>query len=114
MEGGGNIMVDYPDLSSLGNSSGIDGLLTLPNASFPFFWVTILAGIWLIITFALYYGEKSSKGRGNLLSSAGVSAFACITLATIGSLFGLFTVTTLVPVIVFGILVIAIWLFSSG
>lgn len=113
MAGGCNLMVDYPDLSSLGNTSGIDDLLTLPNASFPFFWTTILAGIWLIISLSLYYGEKSLKGRGNLLSSMGVSAFACIVLATLGSLFGLFTLTTLVPILVFGILVIAIWLISS-
>lgn len=106
-------MVEYPDLSSLNNASGIGGLMSLPNASYPWFWTTILAGIWIIIALTTYFREKSLKGVGNLLSSLAVSALACIILATVGSLFGIFTVETLVPVAVFGAVIIVIWLFSS-
>lgn len=106
-------MVEYPDLSSLSNNSGIEDLMALPNASFPWFWVTILAGIFLILTLSLYYREKEERARGSLLSAAAVSSLACIVLAVIGSLFGLFTLETLVPVIVFGILIIAVWFMSA-
>lgn len=106
-------MVEYPDLSNLSNTSGIEGLMSLPNASYPWFWTTILAGIWIIISLTTYFREKSLNGRGNLLSSMAVSALACIILATVGSLFGMFTVETLVPVAVFEVVIIVIWLFSS-
>ena len=113
MEGGGIIMVDYPDLSSLNNGSGIGGLLALPNASYPFFWTLVLGGIFIILALAMYFREKSINGRGNLLSAAAVSSLACIVLATLGSLMEIFTVETLVPVVVFGVLIIVVWIFST-
>lgn len=87
--------------------------MALPNASYPFFWTIILAGIWILLSLTMYFREKSLRGVGNVLSSMAVSALACIMLATLGSLFGIFTVATLVPVIVFAVLIIVIWLFSS-
>ena len=105
--------VIYPDLSNLSNTSGISGLLTLPNASYPFFWTIILAGIFIILSSTMYYREKALKGVGNLLSSMAVSSFACIVLATFGSLVGIFTVTYLVYIAVVGIVIIALWIFSK-
>jgi hypothetical protein len=113
MEGGTTIMVDYPDLSSLTNNSGIEGLLQLPNASYPYFWTLILGGIFFVLTLTMYFREKSLRGTGNILSSAAVASLACIVLAGLGSLLEIFTVETLVPVIVFGLLIIAVWIFST-
>lgn len=107
-------MVDYPNLSSLNANAGIDGILALPNASYPNFWTVILGGIFVVLTLAMFFREKSINGRGNMLSGAAVSAFACIVLATLGSLMRIFTVDTLVNVIVFGLLIIVFWLFSGG
>lgn len=103
-------MVDYPDLSSLSNSSGIEALIALPNASYIWFWPTILAGLFVIFTLAMYFGEKSLKGTGNAFSAAAISALACIMLAVLGSFLGMFTVVTLVPIVVFGVVIIAIWI----
>lgn len=105
-------MVEYPNISSLNNNSGISGLLALPNASFPLFWTTIIGGIFIILTFTMYFSEKSLKGRGNMLSSMAVSSLACIFLAGLGSLFGIFTVTTFIPILVFGIMIIVVWIIS--
>ena len=107
-------MVEYPDLSSLSNTSGISGLIAVPSASFPWFWTTILIGIFFIITWASYFNEKALKGRGNILSSMAISSLACIIGATLGSLVGMFTVQTLVPIVVFGVLIIGIWILSSN
>jgi hypothetical protein len=106
-------MVNYPNISSLNSNSGISGLLALPNASYPNFWTAILAGIWLVLTLGMYFKEKGLNGRGNILSAAAVSALACIVLATLGSLVRIFTVDTLITVVVFGLLIIVIWLFSG-
>lgn len=106
-------MVNYPDLSNVSNSSGIEGILTLPNASYPYFWTLIIFGIWAIFTFSLYFREKSFKGKGNLLSSAAVSSLVCIVLSTMGSLLGFVTLISQLPIFVFGILIIAIWIFSN-
>ena len=114
MEGGFWIMVDYPNLSSLNSGSGINGLLALPNASYPNFWTVILAGIFFVLALGMFFREKSLNGRASLLSAAAVSAFACMFLATLGSLMRIFTVDTLVNVLVFGLLIIVVWLFSGG
>lgn len=106
-------MVEYPNLSSLNDNAGIGGLLALPNASYPWFWTTIIGGIFIILSLTLYYSEKSLKGRGNFLSSMAVSSLACIIISVLGSLFGIFTVETLVPVLVFGIMIIAVWIIST-
>lgn len=106
-------LVDYPDLSSLNNDSGITGLLALPNASYPWFWTLIIVGIWAIITFTLYFSEKSIKGRGNMLSCASISSLSCIILSLLGSLLGILTVVTQVPIIVFCVIIIVIWIFSN-
>lgn len=107
-------MVDYPDLGNLSSGAGISSILSLPNASYPIFWTLILGGIWLIVTLTLYFREKSLKGIGNLLSSAGVSALACVVLLTLGSIVGIFTVETQVPIATFCVIIIAVWLFSSS
>jgi putative exporter of polyketide antibiotics len=106
-------MVDYPNLSSLNSNSGIGGLLAFPNAIDPLFWTVILTGIFSVLTLTMYFREKSLTGRGNLLSSAAVSSLACIMLAVLGSLLEIFTVETLVPIAVFGILIIVVWIFSN-
>lgn len=106
-------MVDYPNLTSIQNDSNIATLLALPNASNPFFWTVILGGVFIILSLTMYFREKSLTGRGNLLSSSAVSALACIVIAVFGSLINIFTVETLVPVLVFGLVIIVSWIFSS-
>jgi hypothetical protein len=110
-------MVDYPDLSSLSANGGISELLALPNASYPFYWGLMLIGFWLIFSLTLYYKEKGAGegilGKGNLLSSMAVSAFANILLGTIMTLNNLLTLTVFLPLLVGGLVLIAIWIFSN-
>jgi hypothetical protein len=106
-------MVDYPNLSSLGNGSDIGDIMALPNASYPWFWVVVLMGVWLIVSLSIYFKEKGMIGRSSLLSAMAIASLPCMMLATLGSLFGVFTLTTLLPVLVFGLLIIVIWIFST-
>jgi uncharacterized membrane protein len=113
MEGGFPIMaIAYPDFSNLSENGSVSDLLSLPNASYPFFWTWIMAGLFLIITLSLYFRERQLKGVGNILSSMAVSSLAVIMLSLVGTLIGILTITTVLPILVFGIVIIAIWIFS--
>ena len=106
-------MVTYPDLSSLSDGAGIGELLALPNASYPFYWALIMVGIFVIISLTMYFKEKSVGRPGNLLSSMAVSAFAVIMLSTVGTLFNILTLEIFLPLLVAGLVIIAIWIFSG-
>ena len=104
-------MVNYPDLGNV--TGGIGELLALPNTSYPFYWALIMIGLWVIISLTLYFKEKSLLGKGNLLSSMAVSAFAIIMLSTLGTLFKIITLAVFLPLLIGGLVIIAIWIFSS-
>lgn len=107
-------MASYPDLSNLNGTSGIGGFLSLPNASYPFFWAWILFGIWTITTLTLYFTEKSALGRANILSHMAVASMVVLIVATIGSINGFITQIVFIPALVLALLIIAIWHFSSN
>jgi len=106
-------MVNYPDLSNLNSSSNIGNLLALPNASYPFFWAWILGGFWFIITSTLYFVEKEKTGRGRILASMSISSFTIITLAIIGTLFGIITLEIMIYLLVINLIIIGVWFFST-
>jgi len=107
-------MVDYPDMSNLNATSGIGGILALPNASYPYFWTWILFGIWMIITTSLYFSEKERKGKGNLLSSMSVSSLAIIILSSLGTIIGFIEVSVMVQSLIFNLVIISLWIFSEN
>jgi len=106
-------MVNYPDLSSLGDNATINDFMAFPNSVNQSFWTLILVGLFAIFTFSLYFREKSLRGVGNLLSSAAVSSLVIIVLTTIGTLMNIITLTASLPIYIFCVVVIAIWLFSQ-
>jgi len=106
-------LVDYPDLATLNATSGIGGLLSLPNDAYIYFWAWIIGAIWLIVTTSLYFSEKNSKGHGNILSSMSVSAFAILILSTIGTIVGFITLEIMTYILVVSFLIIGIW-FLTG
>ena len=106
-------MVSYPDLSNLNNQSGIAGLMSLPNSSYPYFWAWILTGIWIIIVMTMYFTDKEKTGKGKILSSMAVSSFAILFLATIGTVLGIVTNDIMVYILVISSIIIAIWMFTG-
>ena len=114
MEGGYIIiMVDYPDLSSLNNNSGIAGLLSLPNASYPYFWAWIFAGIWSIMVLTMYFKEVEKVGKAKILSSMAVASLAILLLSTIGTVLTIVSVEIMVTTLVLSLLIIGIWFYST-
>ena len=107
------IMVTYPDLSSLNNESGIAGLMSLPNASYPYFWAWILGGIWFIMVLTMYFKEVEKVGKAKLLSSMAVSSLAILLLSTIGTVLTIVSVEIMVTILVLSMIIIGIWFFSS-
>ena len=106
-------MVDYPDLSSLNSESGIAGLMALPNASYPYFWAWILGGIWSIMVLTMYFKETEKIGKAKILSSMSVACLAILLLSTIGSVLGIVSVEIMVVILVFSLMIIGIWFFST-
>lgn len=106
-------MVEYPDLSSLNGTSGIGGLLSLSNSSYPYFWAWILGAFWLIITTSLYFSERQRKGVGSLLSSMAISCFALMVLSTLGSIIGFVSLEIMTYILVFCLMIIGVWFFTT-
>jgi hypothetical protein len=106
-------MVDYPELSEIGINGTIGDLMTFPNNIYPYFWVWIIGGLWLIITLSLYYNEKEKLGKGKFLSSMAVSGLACVLLSLFGTLLGIITTNIMVYIFVVAIVLIVIWFFSK-
>lgn len=106
-------MADFYDLSSLSSNHTIRDILSLPNSSYPYFWVWILGGIWMIITFGLYFREKERLGKANFLSAMSVSCFAVLVLSLIGTIVGFVSLEIMIYIIVFCFTIIAIWFFSK-
>lgn len=114
MEGGYILlMVDYPDLSSLSPESGISGLMSLPNSSYPYFWAWILGGIWIIMVLTMYFKEVEKVGKGKIISSMAVASLAILLLSTIGTVLNIVSIDIMVILLVLTLLNIAIWFFSS-
>ena len=105
--------VSYPDLSNLSVNATIVDLMALPNSSYPFYWGLIIIGLWVIFSFTLYFREKDSVGKSNLLSAMAVSAFAMIILSTILTLTPILTMEIFLPLLIGGLLIISVWIFSS-
>lgn len=114
MEGGHTtIMVNYPDLSNLDSSSGIAGLMSLPNSSYPYFWAWILGGIWSVMVLTMYFKETEKVGKAKILSSMAVASLAILLLSTIGTVLTIVSVEIMVTILVLSFLIIAIWFFST-
>lgn len=107
------MVVEYPDMSSLAANATVADFVALPNSSYPYFWALIMAGLWIIFTFSMYFREVELLGKGKMLSSMAVSSLSIIILSVIGSLFGIISSNILIYIITLGIVFIAIWIFSG-
>ena len=106
-------MVSFPDFSNLSSNPDIGDLLSLPNASYPYFWAWIIASIWFIITSTLYFKGKERMGKEKLLSCMAVATFPIIVLSVIGTIVGFITLNIMIYIIVISFVIIGIWFFSD-
>jgi len=107
-------MVSFPDFSNFSSNPDIGDLLNLPNASYPYYWGWILAGLTLIIALTLYFKEKETTGRGKLISSVAVASLATLLLSVIGTIVGFIPNEILIYHLVLTLIITAIWFFNSS
>lgn len=107
-------MVSYPDLSSLNDTSGIGGLMSLPSSAYPYFYAWIMGGLWMIISLSLYFSERQRKGKSNILSSMAVACFSIMILSVTGTIVGFISLEIMIYILVFSFSIIGIWFFTSG
>ena len=105
--------VNFPDLSNLTNTTGLEGFLSLPNNVYPFFWVWIMFGVWIILSLTFFFNEKSNKGKGNILSAMSVSSLIIIFLSLLGTAIGIISLSNFLYIFGIGILTIIVWLFNK-
>ena len=103
----------FPNFGNWSSSTGIAGLLSLPNSSYPYFWAWILAGVWAIVVLNSYFREKRDLVKSNILSSMAVASLAILVLATVGSLVGFISLEIMLYVLAIFIITGALWWFAG-
>jgi tellurite resistance protein TehA-like permease len=106
-------LVTFPDLSNLSSDPSIADLLKLPNSTYPFFWLWIIAGIWVIISLSLYFIEKKKLGKGNLLSAVAVACFPIIVLSVIGTIIGIISLEIMIYILILSFMIISVWFYTT-
>lgn len=99
--------------------NGIADLLVYPTVCDYYFYAKIFAGLFIILTLAVYFTEKKVLLKPDIISGMGVSSLAIFFLALIGTLI---TSTDGIPmvqqdifiyVIAFTIIFVGIWYFKD-
>lgn len=91
----------------------ISDILSYPNMCNSYFYVCILGAIFVIITWILYRRDEEKIGKGDLISSMGVSSIATIFLSLIANFVGMLPRDRLIEIIVIGFILIAMWIYKS-
>ncbi len=102
----------YTGLEDL-NDTGFRSFITFPNLDFAYFWEFILLGLFVIIVGSSYFSEKERTGRGNLLSSLGVSGIVLMVLSVLARFLEMISRDMLVINVVLGAIFLAIWLLTD-
>ena len=101
------------------NINSFEDLLVWPTSCNYWFYLIVLATIFIVLTLILYNRQKESEIKGDLISSLGVSSIAIIILALIGTLIKnsadipMIQSDIFLYVFAFGIIFILIWFFKK-
>ena len=63
----------------------LSDFLVSPTQCFYFFWLLILAFLFIFITWTFYSKDEDKQGRGEMLSSMGVSSIVVTSIALWGT-----------------------------
>ena len=107
------VCAEFTNINSFGD------LLVWPTGCNYYFYLIVLATIFIVLTLILFNRQKESEIRGDLISSLGVSSIAIIILALIGTLIKndanipMIQSDIFLYVFAFGIIFILIWFFKK-
>ena len=107
-------MANFYDLSNLNSSQTIGDFMRLPATSYPYFYAWILGGIWIILTFSLYYSGKERFGKENILSCMAIASYSILILSLVGTILTIVSLTIMTYILVFCLTIIVIYFFNSN
>jgi uncharacterized membrane protein len=90
----------------------LTGILKYPLTCDYYFYLKIIAGLFIIISATLFFEERKRVGRGDILSAMGISSIAIIFIALLGSIIGILTAELFIITLVVCIVFIVIWILS--
>lgn len=97
----------------------VSDLLVWPVTCDYYFYLNILIGIFVVLTWTLYKIEKKTRTEADLLSCAGVSSIALIIIGLIGTLIQntdgivMISAEVLLSILAFTIPLILVWIFKD-
>ena len=95
------------------NTTGLADILAFPTSCDYYFYAKIMVSFFIVVTFALYYGERLRLKDPDMISSAGVSALATIFVTFVGTLLGIIQRDVFTEILAAGFIIIAVWLLKK-
>lgn len=92
--------------------TGIAGILSYPNSCDYYFWAKIMAALFIILSFILFFRDEDKIGKGDMISSLGVSGIAIGVLTVIGTSFSIIPTDVGIEIIVGCLIFAVIWMFK--
>lgn len=93
-------------------NTGISGILAFPTTCDYYFYAKILGAIWIILIFTLYFKEKETITKPDMISIMAISSIATMFIALAGSLLEIVQPDIFIEIFVIGMIFIVIWLFK--
>lgn len=104
-------------------STSIVGILAFPTSCDYWFWGKIMFAFWIILTMILYYRDKDSYLKSDMISAMGVSSiatiFASLGLTLLeetldnGTVLSVMQPDVFVTIFVLGMIFIVLWLLKK-
>lgn len=91
----------------------ITTLMQFPTTCDHFFYLKIMASLFVIMALTLYYEERARIGKADFISSLGISGIATIFISLIGTLVGFIETDIFIIIIVSCLSFVALWFFKE-
>lgn len=91
----------------------ITGILAFPTSCDYYFYAKVMFAFWLVLSAALFRGDKDRYLKSDYLSAMGVSAIATICVALAGTLVKIIQPDIFIDIFVVGMVFIVIWLIKK-
>lgn len=88
-------------------------IMQFPTSCDYYFYLKIMAALFIIIALGLYEFERRREIKPDFLSCAGVSAIAVMVLSIFGSLLTIISSDILLEIITVGLIIIILWIIKK-
>lgn len=95
------------------NNMDIVNFLSYPTHCDWLFYAKIMVGLFIILTFVLYFNDRRRSAKPDIISNLGISALAMIIISIIGTMSGIIQSDVFIMLFVGGMVFVAIWLLKK-